>query len=46
MKDYETPEVTEYGPVTEITEAGGPGKTGSAKSDEYSNRTPLTGTVV
>lgn len=43
MKQYESPEVTEYGAVSEITEAG-TNKTGDG-SDEYSNNTPLTGTT-
>lgn len=46
MKDYESPEITEYGDVTEVTKQGGPGKTGNEKNDEYSDGTPLRGTVV
>ena len=46
MKEYNSPEVTEYGTVTDITEQGGPGKTGEEKNDEYSDGTPLRGTVV
>lgn len=41
-KKYDTPEVTEYGPVTSITEAGQTNKVG-ASTDEYSGQTGLTG---
>lgn len=41
-KDYDTPEVTEYGPVTTITEAGISNKKGSS-TDEFSSQTGLTG---
>lgn len=43
MKHYETPEVTEYGNVTAITEGTGTNKTGD-KDDEL-DKDPLTGTV-
>lgn len=40
--EYDAPEVTEYGPVTAITEAGETNKVGSS-TDEYSGQTGLTG---
>lgn len=43
MKNYEPPEVTEYGEVTAITEGSGTNKVGS-KEDEL-DKDPLTGTV-
>lgn len=43
-KPYETPEMKEYGAVSDITKGSGTNKTGSG-SDEYSSSTPLTGTV-
>lgn len=43
-KDYQTPEVTDYGSVSGITEASGTNKAGSG-SDEYSGNTTLTGSV-
>jgi hypothetical protein len=44
MKEYDSPEVTEYGAVADITEASGTNKEGSG-SDEYSHGSSLTGTV-
>lgn len=44
-KDYNEPELTEYGAVESITEGNGTNKVG-AGSDEYSSSTPLTGSVV
>lgn len=41
---YQTPEVTEYGSVSSVTEGNGTNKAGSA-SDEYSSSTPLSGSV-
>lgn len=41
---YHTPEVVEYGSVESITQAGGTNKNGTG-DDEYSNTTPLTGSV-
>ena len=44
MTKYEPPNIIEYGEVEEITESSGSNKFGS-KSDEYSNNTPLTGSI-
>lgn len=44
MKKYDTPEVTEYGSVTDITEGEGTNKEGSGE-DEFSDTSALTGTV-
>lgn len=45
MKSYNPPELTEYGTVTDITEAdGGLGKVGDGE-DEFSESTGLTGSV-
>ena len=44
MKNYDPPEVTEYGTVTDITEDSGSGKVGD-EDDEYSQITSLTGSV-
>ncbi|MBB6646620.1 putative RiPP precursor [Halobellus ruber] len=44
-KEYDTPEVTEYGPVATITEAGITNKKGSS-TDEYSKQTGLTGSDI
>jgi hypothetical protein len=43
-KQYKTPEVVEYGAVTNVTEDSGTNKVGDG-SDEYSSNTPLTGSV-
>ncbi|MBB6646619.1 lasso RiPP family leader peptide-containing protein [Halobellus ruber] len=43
-KEYQTPEVTEYGPVSTVTEGSGTNKVGSG-SDEFSSGTSLTGSV-
>ena len=44
MRQYNPPEVTEYGAVDEITEDGGDDKSGSG-TDEFSSVTPLTGST-
>ena len=44
MKKYDSPEVTEYGTVTDITEDDGNNKEGEG-DDEFSEIVPLTGTV-
>lgn len=44
MKEYNPPEVTEYGAVAEVTEGNGTNKTGDGR-DEFSTGTPLTGSV-
>lgn len=44
IKEYDSPEITEYGAVAEITEAGGTNKEGSGE-DEFSDTSSLTGTV-
>lgn len=44
MKQYDPPEVTEYGAVSNITEGSGTNKKGT-ETDEYSEGTPLTGSV-
>lgn len=43
-KEYQTPEVAEYGSVASVTEGSGTNKSGS-NNDEYSSSTPLTGSI-
>lgn len=43
MKQYDPPEVTEYGAVTSITESDGTNKTGDG--DDELDCDPLTGTI-
>lgn len=44
MKEYEIPEVREYGSVANVTEGDGTNKEGSGE-DEFSHGSDLTGTV-
>ena len=43
-KDYDSPEVTEYGSISDITEGSGTNKVGD-ETDEESRGTPLTGSI-
>ncbi|WP_123538512.1 lasso RiPP family leader peptide-containing protein [Halosimplex salinum] len=42
---YEAPQINEHGSVEEITETGSGNNKQGDSTDEYSNTTPLTGSI-